>query len=112
VPLLGSVTCNVALFPQLEGAMHELIDKGLLDSITSFWGCYSARQVNRVPTAGLSHHSWGIAVDINVPSNPFGAEPDQDPRLVRVMEHWGFIWGGDFVVPDGMHFEYRRPPPS
>jgi hypothetical protein len=112
VPLLGSTTCNVALFPQLEGAMHELIDKGLQDTISSFSGCYSARHVNRIPTAGLSHHSWGIAVDVNVPSNPFGAAPDQDPRLVRVMERWGFIWGGDFVVPDGMHFEYRRPPPS
>ncbi|HSJ50053.1 MAG TPA: M15 family metallopeptidase [Actinomycetota bacterium] len=30
--------------------------------------------------------------------------------MVRVFERWGFIWGGDFVLPDGMHFEYRRAP--
>jgi hypothetical protein len=111
VALLGTVTCNVALFPQLEGAIHELIDKGLEDTIVSYSGCYSARHVLRNPTAGLSHHSWGIAVDVNVQQgNLFGDEPHQDPRLVRVMERWGFIWGGDFVVPDGMHFEYRPPP--
>jgi len=45
-----------------------------------------------------------------VPENPFGAPPNQDPRLVAVMERWGFIWGGIFVRPDGMHFEYHRPP--
>jgi hypothetical protein len=113
VPLLGSVTCNVALFPQLEGAIDELISKGLEDTITSYAGCFSARHILREPTASLSHHSWGIAVDMNVrEGNFFGQEPHQDPRLVRVFERWGFIWGGDFVVPDGMHFEYRRPAPA
>ena len=82
------------------------------DTITSFSGCYSPRRVNRIPTAGISHHTWGIALDINVPQNPFGAPPDQDPRMVAVFERWGFIWGGSFVQPDGMHFEYRRPPAS
>jgi hypothetical protein len=27
-----------------------------------------------------------------------------------VFERWGFVWGGTFIVPDGMHFEYRREP--
>jgi hypothetical protein len=110
VPLLGEVTCNVALFPQIRGAIAEIIDLGLRRTITSFSGCYAPRHINRIPTAGISHHSWGIALDVNVPQNPFGAEPDQDPRLVEVFERWGFIWGGDFILPDGMHFEYRRPP--
>jgi hypothetical protein len=109
VPLLGSVTCNVALFPQIRGVIAELIDEGLQGTVSSFSGCWSARNVNRVPSAGISHHSWGIALDVNVPANPFGAPPDQDPRLVRTFERWGFTWGGNWVVPDGMHFEYRRP---
>ena len=104
------MTCNVALFPQIRGAIHEIVRLGLQDTITSYSGCYAPRHVNRIPTAGLSHHSWGIALDINVPQNPFGAQPDQDPRMVAVFERWGFIWGGTFIQPDGMHFEYRRPP--
>lgn len=110
VPLLGSVTCNVALFPQIRGAVDELIDRGLEGTIDSYSGCFAPRHINRIPTAGLSHHAWGIALDVNVPRNPFGAEPEQDPRLVEVFERWGFIWGGRFILPDGMHFEYRRAP--
>jgi len=110
VPILGEVTCNVALFPELRGALLELVRRGLQDTITSYSGCYARRYTNRDPNQGISHHTWGIAVDINVPQNPFGAPPHQDPRLVRVFERWGFVWGGTFIVPDGMHFEYRRPP--
>ena len=111
VPLLGSVTCHVSLFPQIRGVVRELIDRGLQDTIHSFSGCYSPRHINRIPTAGLSHHSWGIAVDVNVDQgNLFGQMPHQDPRLVEVFERWGFLWGGTFIVPDGMHFEYRREP--
>jgi len=109
VPLLGDVTCNAALFPQIRGVVRALIDRGLDDTISSFSGCFSPRRVNRIPTASISHHTWGIALDLNVPANPFGAVPDQDPRLVRTFERWGFVWGGSFVLPDGMHFEYRRP---
>jgi D-alanyl-D-alanine carboxypeptidase-like protein len=112
VPLLGSVTCNVAMFPQIRGAIAEIRELGLQDTITSYSGCFSPRHINRIPTAGLSHHSWGIALDINVPMNYFGDPPNQDPDMVAVFERWGFIWGGDFIQPDGMHFEYRRPPAS
>jgi hypothetical protein len=31
-----------------------------------------------------------------------------DPRIVDVFQRWGFKWGGDFLVPDGMHFEFIR----
>jgi len=110
VPLLGAVTCNVAMFPQIRGAIGEIIELGLQDAITSYSGCFAPRMINRIPTAGISHHSWGIALDINVPQNPFGAEPNQGPEMVAVFERWGFIWGGNFIQPDGMHFEYRRPP--
>lgn len=110
VPLLGRVTCHVALFPQIRGAIAELIELGLGDTIRVYSGCFAPRHINRIPTAGISHHSWGIALDINAPANPFGAEPDQNARMVEVFERWGFLWGGRFILPDGMHFEYRRPP--
>lgn len=110
IPLLGPVTCHVALFPQIRGAIAELIDLGLRDTISSFSGCYARRFANRDPSQAISHHTWGVALDINVPQNPFGAPPNQDPEMVEVFERWGFIWGGDFILPDGMHFEYRRPP--
>lgn len=111
VPLLGSVTCNVALFPQIRGVIRDVIERHLQDTIQSFSGCFSARHINRIPSAGLSHHSWGIALDLNVQQgNLFGQTPHQDPRLVRIFERWGFLWGGTFIVPDGMHFEYHREP--
>jgi len=112
VPLLGDVTCNVALFPQIRGAVRELIARGLAGTIHSFSGCYARRFTNRDPSQSISHHTWGIALDINAPENPYGAPPHQNPRMVAVFERWGFIWGGTFLRPDGMHFEYRRPPPS
>jgi hypothetical protein len=68
------------------------------------------RFINRDPSAMLSHHSWGIAFDTNLVGNYYGSAPHQDPRLVSILERWGFLWGGSFVVPDGNHFEYRRSP--
>jgi hypothetical protein len=110
VPLLGEITCNVGIIPQIEGAMRELVRLGYGDLVRSYHGCYSPRHILRDPAANLSHHAWGIAFDINLTGNAFGEPPHQDPHLVRVLERWGFIWGGRFIVPDGNHFEYRRPP--
>jgi hypothetical protein len=110
VPVLGSVTCNRALIPQLRGAFEEIASRGygsLIDP-TDYGGCYSPRFLNRNPSAGLSHHSWGVAIDLNVSANPFGRAPHQDPRVVAVFERWGFTWGGDWLLPDGMHFEFVR----
>lgn len=110
VPVLGTVTCNRGLIPQLRAAMRGLKRKGLSDTIHAYNGCYAPRFINRIPTNPISHHAWGIAFDCNADVNPVGAKPDQDPRLVRVLERAGFIWGGTFAVPDGNHFEYRMSP--
>jgi hypothetical protein len=112
VPLLGRVTCNRALVPQLRDAMSALQRRGLGPLIVSYAGCFAPKFVNRDPTAMLSHHAWGIAFDCNFEGNAYGETPSQDPRLVRTMERFGFIWGGTFIVPDGNHFEYRRAPAS
>jgi D-alanyl-D-alanine carboxypeptidase-like protein len=108
LPLLGRVTCNRALLPQMRDAMSALRRRGLGFLIETYDGCFAPKFVNRDPTAMLSHHAWGIAFDCNFDGNAYGEPPSQDPRLVRTMERWGFIWGGSFIVPDGNHFEYRR----
>lgn len=112
VPLLGSETCNRAFFPALIGAMEQLQREGLGSLVHSNAGCYNPELLAATATAPPSFHAYGAAIDINAPENPFGSKPTQDHRLVEVMQHWGFNWGGDFLVPDGMHFEYLSPPPS
>ena len=107
VPLLGLIACNKRLIPQLTGAMRELIRTGLSGLVKTYNGCFSPRmQVGN--SYALSRHAFGIAVDLNAGRNRYGDPPRQDPRLVQLMERWGFSWGGGWLVPDGMHFEFVR----
>jgi hypothetical protein len=110
LPLLGRVRCNRAILPQLRGALSEIESAGLgqLLNARQFGGCFSPRFTNRIPNAGLSHHAWGTAVDVNVAANPFGHPPTQDARVVAIFARWGFTWGGRFLIPDGMHFDFVR----
>jgi len=110
LPVLGRVSCNKRLIPQLRGAMEAVVADGLASTIHSYAGCFSARFVLASPTATISHHAWGIAFDVNADTNRFGSPPAQDPRLVQLLARWGFTWGGTWIVPDGMHFEYLHPP--
>jgi D-alanyl-D-alanine carboxypeptidase len=109
VPILGSVTCHRALFPQLRRAMRSVKSEGLAHLIdpNSFGGCFGPRFVSSNPDGRLSHHAWGIAFDINVSQNPFGAEPNMPRRIVEIIEGQGFTWGGRWIIPDGMHFEWQ-----
>jgi hypothetical protein len=110
VPVLGHVRCNRALIPQLRGALSEIESQGLarLLNPADYAGCYSPRFLNRNPETGISHHAWGVALDTNVSANPFGETPHQDPRIVAIFGRWGFTWGGSWLKPDGMHFEFQR----
>lgn len=112
VPILGNVRCHKKLFRQLRGALGELRDKDLGHLIRpdEYAGCYNPRFTAQPPGTRLSRHSWGIALDVNTEDNGFGQEPHQDRRLVRIMRKWGFVWGGKWLTPDGMHFEWGRFP--
>ena len=110
VPLIGEVTCHRALFLQLRRALRRVAEAGLGHLVTSYAGCYSPRFIGRIPTGRISHHAWGIALDINHAENPFGAEPNQSQRVVELIEQWGFTWGGRWIIPDGMHFEWQAWP--
>jgi D-alanyl-D-alanine carboxypeptidase len=106
VPLLGTLTCHRAFMADLLGAIREVRRRGFASSIRSTAGCFNPRTVARSPTNPPSFHAYGAAVDINAPENPFGAIPTMDPRVVEIFERRGFNWGGGFLIPDGMHFEY------
>jgi hypothetical protein len=106
VPLLGSITCHRKLIPMVRGAIEDVMAAGLSSEIKVYSGCWAARTVARSLTAPPSYHAYGAAIDINAPENPYGTTPTQDPRIVRIFEDWGFNWGGDFLIPDGHHFEF------
>lgn len=108
VRVLGRVQCNRAIIPQLRGALAEVEREGLAKFIDrkDYAGCYSGRFLNRNPEAGISHHAWGIAFDINASTNQFGQTPHMNRRVVAIFRKWGFTWGGHWLLPDGMHFEF------
>lgn len=74
------------------------------------WGfaCRAIRGTN-VP----SNHSWGLAVDINAPSNPYREEfrSDMPPWMPRLWWSYGFFWGGWYrSIKDPMHYEFLGAP--
>lgn len=88
--------------------MEELVERNLGSLIQQSQGCFYPRVI--AGGRGISRHGWGAAVDINIGSNPEGLESIQDPRLIEVMERWGFTSGHEWLIPDPGHFEYARPP--
>jgi hypothetical protein len=109
-PVLGRTQCNRRIVPLVTAALQELADAGLAGLVdpAQFGGCYNPRLIG--PGRGLSRHTWGIALDVNVAANPLGGAGHQDPRLVEVMRRRGLTWGGGWLRPDPMHFEYLTPP--
>jgi hypothetical protein len=110
VPLLGTVTCHRKLIPMVRGALEEIIASGLTSEVEVYSGCWAARTISRSSTAPPSTHAYGAAIDINAPTNPYGARPTMNREIVRIFESWGFNWGGDFLIPDGHHFEFWKVP--
>ena len=110
VPILGTVRCNKAMLPQLRAALQEVARLGLgkLIHANEYGGCSVPRFIGRDPAQGLSFHTWGTAVDLNVPGNQRGTVGTIDRRIVQIFARWGFNWGGTWRYTDPMHFEMAR----
>jgi hypothetical protein len=108
VPILGSVTCHEALFPQLRAALEEVVMSGLASEIHAgeYAGCYHPRFIANTTT--LSNHSFGLALDLNVPGNQRGTVGEMNREVVAIFEKWGFAWGGHWGYTDPMHFELAQ----
>lgn len=108
VPILGSVTCNKYMMPQLKAALAEVVSRGLGKEIhaNEYAGCYYPRFIAGSTT--LSNHSFGLALDFNVPGNQRGTVGEMNREVVAIFKYWGFGWGGDWAWTDPMHFELNR----
>ena len=58
----------------------EVVDVGLADAIhpSEYAGCYYPRFI--ADTTKLSNHSFGLALDLNVPGNQRGTVGEMEPR--------------------------------
>ncbi len=110
VPILGRVTCNKAMLPQLRAALQEVVERGLASKINrnQYGGCYVPRFIASDPSQGLSFHTWGTAIDLNVPGNLRGTVGEIDRQVVDIFIKWGFSWGGTWRYTDPMHFELAQ----
>ncbi|WP_342239993.1 M15 family metallopeptidase [Inquilinus sp. OTU3971] len=99
-----------------KAAFDRIAAANLSHLILSCAGTFVPRHKGWDPNRGLSSHSWGVAIDLNVAWNGYGAEPapfgthGSVRELVPHFEAEGFAWGGYFSPPyqDGMHFELAR----
>lgn len=72
-----------------------------------FGGCYAFRL--KRGGSSLSNHSWASAIDLDPARNGFGdATPAMDPAVVAIFAREGWVWGGKWSKPDGMHFQAAR----
>jgi hypothetical protein len=109
--------CNNAIKADLTAALQEVVDTGLAGLIDAAnanmaGGCYGPRFSRIVGTqlGTLSRHTWAQALDTNTVSNCQGCVPQMDCRVVRIFRKHNFAWGGNFINPDGMHFEWVGEP--
>ena len=74
------------------------------------WG-YASRPIGNGNRP--SFHSWGLAIDINAPTNPMRRPltTDMPGWMPEMWKSFGFRWGGDYrTTPDAMHYEFMGTP--
>jgi hypothetical protein len=119
-----SARCHLVIEPALREAFAEIASVGAhtafdLDDANTAGGCHNPRfnrLANSTSIGFLSRHSWGMAIDTNTQGACQGCAPPNfvtrpgGCTAVRIMRKHGFAWGGNYLTPDGMHFEYVGEP--
>lgn len=114
------IYCLKDLINPLEQAFRNLIDRGYVDELISWDGCWNYRPIRgyeakyeKLMAQGreeeaikyLSIHSWAGALDLNAATNQLGKKPTLSKGFVKCFTDPGFEWGGNWSRPDGMHFQ-------
>ncbi len=118
-PLGLKAMCNTTIKADLTAALNEVANTypSLIGAYTgldiananAYGGCAtgSVRFTRNGSNLGsVSRHSWGQPLDVSTVANCQGCVPKMDCRVVRIFRKHGFAWGGNFLLPDGMHFEW------
>lgn len=74
------------------------------------WG-YACRKIRG--SSSWSNHAWGLAVDLNAPTNPMTStlKTDMPGWMPELWNSYGFRWGGDYAGrKDAMHYEFLGTP--
>lgn len=78
------------------------------------WG-YACRAI--AGTSVPSNHSWGLAIDLDAPTNPYQpgvrgpGRNDMPPSANAIAVKYGCRWGGTYTTnADPMHFEFMGTP--
>jgi hypothetical protein len=113
--------CNVVMKADLAAALAEVnatypglfnIRTGIdVANTNRFGGCSNNGEARFARnTTNISRHSWGQPIDMSTVANAQGGVPVMDCRIVRIFRAHNFAWGGNFLRPDGMHFEWVGTP--
>jgi len=95
--------CNRLMIEPLTKAFQNLIDRGLINQLKTWDGCFNIRKTKGGSTYSL--HSWGVAIDVNAAWNGYNKAPTMSAEFVSCFVDAGFHWGGEWKTPDGMHFQ-------
>jgi hypothetical protein len=111
--------CNKVIKADLTAALNEVASSypSLIGAYTgldiananAYGGCATGSvRFARITQAlgSVSRHSWGQPLDVSTVANCQGCVPKMDCRIVRIFRKHHFAWGGNFLNPDGMHFEW------
>jgi hypothetical protein len=100
------IYCNKAMVAPLTAAFTNLIDRGCVDELKTWDGCFNIREQRGYSAPSL--HSWGVAIDVNYATNQLGKAPTLTPGFVACFVDAGFTWGGVWKRADGMHFQLSK----
>lgn len=92
--------CHRLVFPILKEFLLTAKEKGW---IKDYGGCWVPRHKTWNLKRGLSRHSWGVAIDVNVKDNPYGLRVSNQPdEMTEWLRNHNFK---QLIPGDPMHYE-------
>jgi len=99
------IRVHKAVQDQFASAFSAIDASYYVPIIAEYGGTHTWR-VKRTRASEMSTHAWGISIDLNPRSNVVGTVGCWPNEFIELMNHYGFVWGGDFNgLKDPMHFQ-------